>query len=134
MDVATVVSTPVNIASAFTQGEGGNSRIVQNASAVSATPVSLKIIDPAQSESRSAPSQDSLAKGVQQLNDSFLQNGVNLYASYEKDKITGIEVVQLKDKSTHEVIRQIPSKVALAIAQSLDLPSGWLGQLIYDKS
>jgi len=135
MDVTTVVSMPVAIpAPSIRQGESGSSRAAQQAPAVPVAPISSEAANSTPADAQDTPSPDAVAKGIKQLNDSFAQNGVTLYASYEKDKITGIEVVQLKDKNTNEVIRQIPSKEMLAITQSLELPQGWRGQLIYDKS
>lgn len=130
MDVTTVASMPVGTpAPAISQG--GSSRGSQG---VPIAPTSSTAANSTQPDAGKTASPDAIAKGLQQLNDAFSQNGVSLYASYEKDKITGIEVVQFKDKNTNEVIRQIPSKGMLAIAQSIDLPQGWIGQLIYDKS
>ena len=135
MDITTIASMPAGIpAPAIGQGEGGFSPAGQDVPAVPVVPTSASVANPAPSGTEKAASPDAIAKGLKQLNDSFSQNGVNLSASYVKDRITGIEVVQIKDANTNEVIRQIPSKEMLAIAQSLDLPQGWRGQLIYDKS
>ena len=79
---------------------------------------------------RDAPSSDSLEQAIKQVNDSFKQNGQNLYASFEKDKITGIDVVKIVDKKTNETIRQMPPKEMVALAQFLERPQG-RGQLIY---
>lgn len=76
----------------------------------------------------------SVAKAIEQVNSVFGQYNKNIYASYHKDKITGIDVVQFRDANTNKVIRQIPSKEILAIAQSLSLPPGAQGQLIYEKA
>ena len=131
MDIAAVVSAPAPVPVVVPGGDGP-ARAAQNAQAVSAPASNDAISAPASAQGM--PSPDAVANGVRQLNDSFAKNNVSLYASFEKDKITGIEVVQLKDKDTHETIRQVPSKTVLAIAQSIDLPQGMLGQLIYDKS
>ncbi|MHB9118121.1 MAG: flagellar protein FlaG [Burkholderiales bacterium] len=131
MDIAAVVSAPAPVP-VVTPGGGGPARVAQNAPAAGAPASNDAISSPAGAQG--TPSPDAVANGVKQLNDSFAKNNVSLYASFEKDKITGIEVVQLKDKDTHETIRQVPSKTVLAIAQSIDLPQGMLGQLIYDKS
>jgi flagellar protein FlaG len=135
MDVSTVTSMPATIlTAAIGQGDGGAARVAQGAPAVPATPIPSKAANSTPTDTQQTPSPDDIEKNIKRLNDSFAQNGVSLYASYEKDKITGIEVFQLKDKNTDEVIRQIPSKEMLAIAQSLELPQGWRGQLIYDRS
>jgi uncharacterized FlaG/YvyC family protein len=79
---------------------------------------------------KETPSTNQVAQAVKQVNDAFTQKGLNLYASFEKDKITGIEVVKIKEKKSNEVIRQFPPQETLAFAQSLDLPEGWRGQWI----
>jgi flagellar protein FlaG len=135
MDITTVASKPVSTPTpAISQGGGEPSRASQEVPAASIGPVSSSVANSTPPGTEKTASPDAIAKGLQQLNDSFSQNGVNLSASYEKDKITGIEVIQIKDKNTNEVIRQMPSKEMLAIAQSMELPQGWRGQLIYDKS
>ena len=137
MDVTTVSSMPVTTPAATIKQGGGSSRAVQDAApsvpAASGEQALPKAANSAPPVAREAPSPEDIAKGIKQLNDVFTNKGVGLYASYEKDKITGIEVVQLKDKNTNEVIRQIPEKEMLAIAQSIALPQGWRGQLIYNK-
>ncbi|HUW50481.1 MAG TPA: flagellar protein FlaG [Sulfuricella sp.] len=97
-------------------------------------PVSSKTTTSTAEDVKAAPTPEAIAKTINNINDSFTRMGHDLYASYKKDKITGIEVVQFHDKKTSEVIRQVPSKELLAIAQSLSLPPGIQGQLIYDKA
>jgi len=66
-----------------------------------------------------APSPERVAQAIKQVNDAFVQNGQNLYASFEKDKATGIDVIKILDKNTEEEVRQYPSKAIIAIAESL---------------
>jgi len=66
-----------------------------------------------------APSSERIAQAIKQVNDAFVQNGQNLYASFEKDKATGINVIKILDKNTEEEVRQYPSKAIIAIAESL---------------
>lgn len=47
-------------------------------------------------------------------------NGKNVNFSYFQDKETGQVVVQIRDTKTNDLIKQIPPKEALAIAQSID--------------
>lgn len=82
-------------------------------------------------QSRDVPSRDSLAQAVKQVNDSFKQRGQNLYASFEKDKITGIDIVKIVDQKTNETISQMPPKEMVALAQFLEHPQGMRGKLIY---
>ncbi len=67
-----------------------------------------------------APTPERIAQAVKQVNDDFIQRGQNLYAQYEKDQATGIEVVKVVDKSTQEVVSQIPPKEIIAIAEGID--------------
>lgn len=106
-------------------------------------PATIFQVDPGALKNPGAPTAEdvkggsspgAIAEAIKQVNDAFSQIGQGLYASYQKDKITGIDVVQFRDANTKEVVRQIPSKEILAVAQSLSLPSGIQGQLIYDKA
>jgi len=85
-------------------------------------------------ETRKAPSSDQLAQAVKQVNDAFSQKGQNLYASFEKDQITGIHVVKIVEKKTNEIIRQMPPKEIVAFAQSIDAAQEWRGRLLLDKA
>lgn len=85
-------------------------------------------------ETSKTPSQNQLAQAIKQVNDAFSQKGQNLYASFEEDKITGIQVVKIVEKKTNEIIRQMPPKEIVAFAQSLEVEQGWRGRLILDKA
>ena len=85
-------------------------------------------------ETHKTLSPDQLAQAIKQVNDAFSQKGQNLYASFEKDKITGIHVVKIIEKKTNEIIRQMPPKEIVAFAQSIDAAQGWRGQLLLDKA
>jgi uncharacterized FlaG/YvyC family protein len=80
------------------------------------------------------PSLTQVAQAVRQVNDAFMQKGLNLYASFEKDKISGVDIVKIMDKKSNEVIRQLPPKEMVAFAQSLELPEGWRGQWIFNMT
>lgn len=84
-------------------------------------------------ESRKVPS-NQLAQAIKQVNDAFNQRGQNLYASFEKDKITGIQIVKIVEKKTNEVISQMPPKEVVAFAKSVDAAHGWRGRLVLDKA
>ncbi|MCE5181558.1 MAG: flagellar protein FlaG [Betaproteobacteria bacterium] len=131
MDVLPVSPQPVTTASR--QNSGGASSSVQMAPVV-ASPVSSTTGASSAPVVKSSPSPNQIEQAIGQVNDAFTQKGQNLYASFEKDKITGIEIIQFKDKDSEEVIRQIPSKEILAFAQSLELPQGWRGQWIRNMS
>ena len=78
-----------------------------------------------------APSPERIAQAVKQVNDDFIQKGKNLYASYERDKATGIDVVKVLDKNTREVVSQFPSKEIIAIAEAIDRDQEARGRLIH---
>lgn len=131
MNVLPVSTQPVTIASH--QNAGVASGPAQAAPVV-ASPVSSAADISSAAVAKEAPSSNQVAQAIRQVNDAFTQKGLNLYAAFEKDKITGIEIVQFKDKNTDEVIHQFPSKEMLAFAQSLELPQGWRGQWIRNMS
>ena len=58
------------------------------------------------------------------IQDYLQRNGRNL--EFRVDDSTGHTVITVRDSSTGEVIRQIPNKEALAIAQRLNANSGTL--------
>ena len=58
------------------------------------------------------------------------QGGQNVYATFEYDKAVGMEVIKFTDSNTNQVISQVPSKAALAIAQALQNSQVGSGQLI----
>lgn len=131
MNVLPVFTQPVTAAGH--QNAGAASGPAQTAP-VAASPVSSTEITSSAAAAQQVPSSDQIEQAIRQVNDAFTQKGLNLYASFEKDKITGIEIIQFKDKNTEEVIRQFPSKEILAFAQSLELPQGWRGQWIRNMS
>lgn len=71
-----------------------------------------------------APTVDEVAQAVKSLNKAMQQQAQNLEFSIDSD--TDRVVVKVVDKSTHEVLRQIPSEEALQIAKALDQASGLL--------
>ncbi|MBY0576838.1 MAG: flagellar protein FlaG [Gallionellaceae bacterium] len=64
------------------------------------------------------PSVQQLGKAVETINESMRQSARSLEFSVDPD--TKVPVVKMLDTSTGELIRQIPSKEALAVAQSID--------------
>ena len=63
-----------------------------------------------------------LGKAVSRLND-YVQN-LSRDLQFSIDEETGVTVITVTDSATHEVIRQIPSEEALAIAHSLEKEQG----------
>ena len=79
-------------------------------------------------------SPERVAQAVKQLNEDFIQKGQNVYASYEKDKATGISVVKVLDKNTQEVVSQFPPKEIIAIAEAIDRDQEAKGRLIHTSA
>ena len=71
-----------------------------------------------------------LNQAIAQANESFRQQGQNLYASFERDKLTGIGMVKIVDKKTNETVQQLPAKEMIAFARYLEDPQGRRGQLL----
>lgn len=126
MDILSVDSLPVSVSAR--QSSGG-----PQVSAPASNPASPKISVPTAENVTASPAPEAIAKAIRSVNDRFSQMGSDLYTSFQKDKTTGFEVIQFHDKSTDGVIRQIPSKQMLAIAQSLADLSGTQGLLLHEK-
>lgn len=127
MDVLSVAASPVAISNP--QNSGGVSRVVQTAPVVSNSATSIADA-PVAVAPQEVPSSSRVAQAVKQVNDAFIQKGLNLYASFEKDKISGVDIVKIMEKKSNEVIRQLPPEEVVIFAQSLELPAGWRGQWI----
>ena len=112
---------------------GGAASSVQ-AEPVVSSPVSSTVDASRAAVAKEFPSSSQVSQAVRQVNDAFSQKGLNLYASFEKDKISGVDIVKIKDKKSNEVIRQLPPKEMVAFAQSLELPEGWRGQWILNMT
>ena len=80
----------------------------------------------AATEGQDALTLQAASQAIKQANDSFQQKGQNLYATFEKDKATGISVVKIVDKKTNETISQLPVKEMVAFANFLEHPHGGL--------
>jgi flagellar protein FlaG len=70
------------------------------------------------------PTRSELDKAVKTLNDSMTTSSQDLQFSVDEDSKK--TVVKLVDRTTHEVLRQMPSKEALEIARSIDKAMGKL--------
>ena len=77
-----------------------------------------------------APSPEQIARAVKQINITFSQTGQNIYASIERDKTTGIDVIKFRDTDTKEVISQYPPKAIIAIAEALGRSQEAKGRLL----
>lgn len=76
------------------------------------------------------PGREQIGQAVQQMQRSLPSMARNLQFSLDEE--TGRTVVKVVDTDTNEVIRQIPSEEALAIAQTLDKES--TGLLLKQKA
>jgi len=70
------------------------------------------------------PTRDQVNSAVKQLNDTMSASAQDLEFSVDQDSKQ--TVVKLVDRTTHEVLRQMPTKEALEIAKSLDKAMGKL--------
>jgi flagellar protein FlaG len=131
MDILPVSSQSAIFASRL--NAGGASAVVQAEPAVS-SPVSSAADASMAATAKEVPSLSQVSQAVRKVNDAFSQKGLNLYASFEKDKISGVDIVKIMDRKSNEVIRQLPPKEMVAFAQSLELPEGWRGQWILNMT
>jgi len=121
--------SPTSVSFTNRPNSGGMSGLVQTTLVVSG-PVSSTADISKVAADKQIPSSNQVAQAVKQVNDAFTQKGLNLYAAFEKDKISGVNIVKIMEKKSNEVIRQLPPQEAVAFAQSLVLPEGWRGQWI----
>ena len=127
MDVLPVYHQPVS--STIRQDSGRELVSAPTAPAVSRT--AIAVADSAgTAAAKEAPTSNQVAQAVKQVNEAFAVKGLNLYASFEKDKISGVDIVKILEKKSNEVIRQLPPQEMVAFAQTLVLPEGWRGQWI----
>ncbi len=110
--------------------QSDSTRLLVQAPPATSSSVAQKSM-PAESDAvTQAPSPERVEQAIRQVNETFTQKGQNLYASIERDKSTGINVVKVLDKVTNEVISQFPSKEIIAIAEAIDQAQEDKGHLI----
>jgi len=78
----------------------------------------------ARSTDEAEPTRAEVKDAVAKLNDSLTSSAQDLQFSIDEDSKK--TVVKLIDRTTHEVLRQMPTKEALEIAKSLDKAMGKL--------
>lgn len=125
MDISSVASKSVAAA------PGGGTRVVGQAAPASSGSVAPKTTSAGADVATRVPPPERVAQAIKQVNDDFIQKGQNLYASYERDKATGINVVKVMDKNTREVVRQFPAEEIIAIAEAIDRYQEGRGRLIH---
>lgn len=72
------------------------------------------------------PGQEQLDKAVEHINKALAQSNQGVEFSVDKD--TDLTVIKVIDRETKEVLRQMPSEEALAIARQIDRTQGLLIQ------
>jgi flagellar protein FlaG len=73
---------------------------------------------PPEPQQKSTPDLKQLQQAIQQVQAAVQAHASSIQFSLDKD--TGETIVKVVDTQTNEVIRQIPSKEMIAIAQSID--------------
>jgi flagellar protein FlaG len=96
--------------------------------ATPATATASNVTSAAVKGAGATPSQDEVDQAVSNLNKVAQQKAQGIEFSIDPDSKRTI--VQVVDQSTKEVLRQFPSKEALAIAKSLDQSASGHGLLI----
>lgn len=98
----------------------------QPAPAQASTPSSAAPVQTANAvpQASTPPSMEQLKQAVREINTSMQQNARGL--EFSLDDESDRTIVKVVDSQTKEVIRQIPSEEALAIAKSLDQAIGSL--------
>lgn len=133
MDILRVASSPVSVTALGRVSSGAGYAPTRPAETIP-VPVSIRTGAAGTVDIQEAPSSESLEQAVMQLNESFSQKGQNLYAAYEEDKITGINIIKIVDKKTNETISQMPPKEIVKFAQFIELSQETRGQLIHSMA
>jgi len=96
-----------------------------------ASPGSVREVpDTTSVEVEKAANREELDTAVTKLND-FMQNSPQRNLSFRVDEESKAMVVVVTDATTNEVIRQMPSKEALAVARQIE---SMLGLILNDKA
>lgn len=115
---------------------GGRGRV--SGQAIPATPSPSASSAPTKAAGADAAPQvfspEQVAQAINQVNNDFVQKGQGLYASFERNKTTGIDVVKIVDKNTQEVITQLPPKEIVAIAEEIERNQEGKGHLVYNRA
>jgi flagellar protein FlaG len=120
MNIQAIAATRNEERSAIVEAPGTASTAVAKANAVPATTATGK----AQDGNGVEPTRKELEAAVDKLNQSMTASSQDLQFSVDEDSKK--TVVKLIDRTTHEVLRQMPTKEALEIAKSLDKAMGKL--------
>lgn len=123
----------------LSSGSMGKSRIENSptstivvAEPAKTTPGRTARSDTSEKEVNEAVQQQIEQKDIARLND-YVQN-IRRRLEFRVDEATNRTVVTVIDQDTQEVIRQIPSEVALKLVQRLNDLQGHSGSLLYDRT
>ena len=97
---------------------------VPGSAAAHSSPVQTEYAVP---QAASTPSLEQVKQAVEKINQSIRASGLD----FSFDPASNRTIVKVIDKQTSEVIRQIPSEKAVAIAESLDEA---IGKLVKEKA
>lgn len=117
----------MNTQLAYSAGSVGLARNQDAARTTTARPAAGTEVPREPSTPRAAgekPSQQAVHALVKDMNRTL--QGINASLQFSQDEETGRTVIKLVDLETKEVLRQIPSEEALAIAHTLDKLKGAL--------
>ncbi|MDO9372649.1 MAG: flagellar protein FlaG [Gammaproteobacteria bacterium] len=119
----TPIGTQVTATRSAGYGSAGQGQSEQQANSRQQLPEQADNL-PASSTEQDTPAASGveLTKAVSRLND-YVQN-LSRDLQFSIDEETGYTVITVTDSATQEVIRQIPSEEALAIAHSLEKDQG----------
>ena len=116
-----IQNTTSQVSSSWHPSDGAVVTVTSSRGEYSPMPIS----QPEQVETHQQPSVAQLESAIHDLNQSMKANSSNLAFSIDPD--TEQTVVKLMDSSTGEVIKQFPSKEAIAIAKAIgDVQQGLL--------
>ncbi len=83
-----------------------------------------KASEPQTAERETPVNKETLNNAVQKLQDFVAKSSADV--AFSVDESSGTNIVQVIDRSSKEVLRQIPSKEAIAISQAIDRLQGLL--------
>ena len=106
-----------------------NEALTKAGNQVSSNPIK-EILEANAVEVDKSNNRDELNTAVTKLND-FMQNSPQRNLSFRVDEESKEMVVVVTDATTNEVIRQMPSKEALAVARQIE---SMLGLILNDKA
>jgi len=123
--ITSASSPPVPAPAAGLQNVPG-ARAANQAAPVSGLPATVKdaVLRPAGSYANPQQMRKELDEALERLNEQVRKNNYNL--NFSVDDTTNFVVVKVKDATSGDVIRQIPSETVLRVAHNLEAVKGLL--------